>query len=69
MSAHVERHCWDGSDEYASFGMGSNSFGRRMICHALLPVHVDHPNGGSDLLGKTIPEGSCEGDGQVRTDD
>lgn len=69
MSAHDERHCWDGNDEYAPFGIGMNSFGRRMMRHALLPVHVDHPIGGCSSVAKAMPEGSCEGDAQDRTND
>jgi hypothetical protein len=67
MSAHDERHCWDGSDENASFSM--NSFGKRMMGHALLPVHVDHPIGGCNSVAEAMPEGDCEVDGQDRTND
>jgi hypothetical protein len=74
MSAKDGTDYWDGSDGY-EFELSINDFGvfwspsRRKAHHGVLPVHFDRPSGGSNPLGKAIPEGSCEGDGQDRTDD
>ena len=48
-------------------GMGSLASGMRL---GVLPIHDDHPSGGlaarAEELARcsTVPEGTCEGDGQ-----
>jgi hypothetical protein len=72
MNVNDETDCWNGNDGYPGFGIGINDFdhtGRQKIRHGVLPVHVDHPTGGSNSAVKAAPEGSCEDDGQDHLDD